>query len=341
MILGGPQPSDVSGAGATLDDLFRRAATHNPDGLALCDPPDRERFAGDAPRRLSFAEADGVVSAIAVKLRRLGLPGDAIIGIQLPNTVESILTLLGVLRAGMIAAPLPLLWRHNDLVDALGRLGAKALITCKRVGAVDHAELARQAAADVFPIRYVCAFGSDLPDGVVPFDDLYADDQPGPLPQPEHERSGNPAAHLAVITWDVTTENLVPVARNHGEIVAGGVAVLLEGRFQANATFVSALPISSFAGLAMTLMPWLLSGGTLHLHQPFDPEALAQQLKSGCDAAILPAPVVPRLSDAKYFGAHVGTVLGLWRSPERMANATPGARSRPISSTPLLLAKAA
>ena len=49
------------------------------------------------------------ISAIASRLRRLGLHTDAIVGIQLPNTVESVLTLLGVLRAGMIAAPLPLL----------------------------------------------------------------------------------------------------------------------------------------------------------------------------------------------------------------------------------------
>jgi hypothetical protein len=96
---------------------------------------------------------------------------------------------------------------------------------------------------------------------------------------------------------------------------------LLEGRFEPDAAFVSAIPISSFAGLTMTLMPWLLTGGRLMLHQPFDPETLAQQLADGCAAAILPAPVAPSLSDAKFFGAHVRMVMGLWRSPERMGNA--------------------
>lgn len=322
MILGESQRlTDASDAGATLDDLFRRATARNPHGLALCDPPNRARFTDGEPRRLTYAQADRMVSAIAAKLRHLGLPGDAVVGIQLPNTVESVLTSLGVLRAGMIAAPLPLLWRHSDLVAALGRIGAKALITCGRVGAVEHAELARQVAADVFPIRYVCAFGRNLPDGVVPLDDLYAEENPGPLPRLDFERAGNPAAHLALITWDVVTDSLVPVARNHGEIVAGGLAVLLEGRFEPDAAFVSAIPPSSFAGVVMTLMPWLLTGGTLMLHQPFDPETLAQQLAGGCAAAILPAPVAPSLSDAKFFGAHVRMVMGLWRSPERMGNA--------------------
>ena len=82
-------------------------------------------------------EADRVISAIAARLRELGLPTDAVVGIQLPNTVESVLTLLGVLRAGMIAAPLPLLWRRADAAAALGRLGASAIVTTSRIGDFD------------------------------------------------------------------------------------------------------------------------------------------------------------------------------------------------------------
>lgn len=316
------------GGRATLDDLFRRSALRHPDALALADPPNRQNFTGGAPHRLTYAQADRVISAIAARLRRLGLQTDAIVGIQLPNTVESVLTLLGVLRAGMIAAPMPLLWRRGDLVAALGRLGAKTLITCRHVGPVNHAELAMHAAADIFPIRYVCAFGSDLPDGVIPLDDLYDEKNPDALPRLDQERGGNPAAHVALITWDATTDSLVPVARNHMEIIAGGLVVLLEGRFQPDATFLSALPPSSFAGVVLTLLPWLLTGGTLALHQPFDPETLSRQLAEGCAAAILPAPVVPRLADAGFFAAsNVRTVMGLWRSPERMSNA-PGWREK-------------
>ncbi len=54
-----------------------------------------------------------MISAIAGRLRRMGLHTDAIVGLQLANTVESVLTLLAVLRAGLIAMPLPLLWRRR------------------------------------------------------------------------------------------------------------------------------------------------------------------------------------------------------------------------------------
>ncbi len=129
------------------------------------------------------------------------------------------------------------------------------------------------------------------------------------------------AAHLALITWEATADSLVPVARNHAEIIAGGLAVLLEGRLEIGTIFLSAVPPSTFAGLTVSVLPWLISGGTLMLHQPFDPETLAQQLRDGCDAAILPGPVVPRLADAGFFASNVRTIMGLWRAPERMNTA--------------------
>jgi acyl-CoA synthetase (AMP-forming)/AMP-acid ligase II len=150
---------------------LRRAAQRRPGDIALIDPPNRESFTDGKPRRLSYAEADRMVSAIAGRLRRMGLHTDAIVGIQIANTVECLLTLLGVLRAGLIAMPLPLLWRRAECVAALGRVGANALIVSGRVGTVDHYDLAMQIAAEIFPVRHICGYGRDAPDGVVPFDD--------------------------------------------------------------------------------------------------------------------------------------------------------------------------
>ena len=131
----------------TIDEVFHRLAERRPDALALADAANRQTFTDGAPRRLTFAEADRMVTAIAGRLRAMGLPTDAIVGIQLPNIVEHILTMLGVLRAGMIVAPLPLSWRRADAIAALGRIGAKALITCGHVGSFDHSLFALRVAA--------------------------------------------------------------------------------------------------------------------------------------------------------------------------------------------------
>jgi len=167
MILGDPasaKPAPITGR-LTIDAAFRQLAARQPDALALADPPNRAAFTDGVARRLTYAEAERMVAALAARLLRMGLPPDGIVGVQLPNIVESILTILGVLRAGMIVAPLPLLWRRVDAAAALARVGAKALITCTHVGDFDHCRLAREIAAEVFSIRYVCGFGTSPPDG--------------------------------------------------------------------------------------------------------------------------------------------------------------------------------
>jgi non-ribosomal peptide synthetase component E (peptide arylation enzyme) len=82
------------GGRATLDDLFKRAAGRRPDAMALLDAPDRERVSDGVPRALTYRQADRVVSAIAGRLRRMGLHTDAIVPIQMASTVENVLTIL-------------------------------------------------------------------------------------------------------------------------------------------------------------------------------------------------------------------------------------------------------
>ncbi|HET7912794.1 MAG TPA: class I adenylate-forming enzyme family protein, partial [Pseudolabrys sp.] len=286
MILG--ETNRASGITTTLDDLFRRAGVRRPDAPALVDPPNRSGFTDGPPRTLSYAEADRAISAVAARLRGLGLQTDAVVAIQLPNTVESVVAYLGVLRAGMIAAPLPLLWRRRDLVDCLGRVSAKAIVTCARVGRAAPAELAMHTAAALFPIRHIFGFGQNLPDGIVPIDAAFAPGDTDAAAMPV--RPDSAATHVAAITFGVDARGIAPAARNHTEFISGGLAVFLEAGIAPNACLLSTIPISSFAGAALTLVPWLLSGGTLHLHHGFDSTAFAAQRDTAhCDMLALPA----------------------------------------------------
>ena len=324
MIIGDPNLEAAPPRGrpsVTIDEVFRRLAVPRPDALALADAPNRQVFTDGAPRRLSYADADRMVTAIAGRLRRMGLPTDSIIAIQLPNVVENVLTILGVLRAGMIPALLPLLWRHAEAVAALARVGAKALMTCGRVGDFDHSHTALRVASKVFSIRYVCGFGHNLPDGVVPFDDLFSTEKFDTLIPLDRERQANGAAHVALITFDIAQGGIVPVARNHIETLAGGLDVLLESGLPLGAKILSTIAPGSFAGLCVAVLPWLLSAGTLFLHQPFDPNVLLRQRREErCGALILPGPVALRLADTGALaGDGLSTVVAAWHSPERLA----------------------
>jgi hypothetical protein len=307
----GPQP-DPNVPGLTLDDLFRRAAVRNADALALADPNDRATFTGGASKTLTYAEADRAIWNTAARLRALGLSTDAVVAFQLPNTVESVITLLGILRAGMIAAPLPMLWREAEITSALSDLGAKALLTASHINGTDHCAIAMRAAASLFSIRHVCVFGRDLSGGVASFESVDSGDAPF-----GHRRSDE-ARHAAVVTFETTAHGPQPIVRNHGQIMAGAAAALGSRVLPADVRVLSALPLSSFAGLALTVLTWLRSGGALILHQPFDAEQFfAQQRVYEC--AILTAPA--RLagvvaSEIRRRGGALDTVLALWRAPE-------------------------
>jgi hypothetical protein len=328
VILGTPNPVAPPNGGLTLDDLFRRSVAAQPDAFALIDPPDRQAFTDGTPRRLTWAESDRVVSAVANLLKSLGLPPGAIVALQLPNVAESVLAFMGVLRAGLIAAPLPLLWRQAETCAALGRVSARALVSCRRVGEVDHAELTMHVAAETFAIRFVCAFGEPLPDGIIPLDEVF--DGVLPAPAPTNDRLDDPAGRPAVVTFDVTADGFVPVARSHRELIAAGEAVAGAAELGPGATLLGALLTASFAGIGSTIVPWLISGAALRLHQPFDAAVLATQ---HADAVVVPGPVLSRLAETGLIGpGGPRTLLAVWRAPERLrsAPAWPGADTRVV-----------
>ncbi len=324
--------NDLPTVKATLDDLFRRAAAARPDALALIDPPDRPSFTDGAARRLTYAQADRAISALAARLRGFGLPTDSVVAIQLPNTVESVIALLAVMRAGLIAAPLPLLWRHADAAAALSRVAARALIGCQRVGDTVHGDLAMHIAMETFTIRFVCGFGENLPDGVVPIDDIFTSSSAPPA----IERFGEAGDHIALVTFDIAPEGIVPVARSHAELIAGGLAAHLEARIEQHSVIVGALALASFAGLAATVVPWLLTGGTLVLHHPFAPAVFAAQCADErCAVAVLPGAMALRLADGGLIAPDLHVVLAIWRAPERLAASAEWSGSATLVDVPV------
>ena len=106
----------------------------------------------------------------------------------------------------------------------------------------------------------------------------------------------------------------------HTHPAADGV---LESDVPQGATVMSAFSPTSFAGLTSSLVVWLLAGGTLALHHPFDSDVLEQQIdEHKCDTLMAPAQLAMRLGELDLAARlpSLRNVIGLWRAPEQVAS---------------------
>jgi hypothetical protein len=316
----GDRPVEPMTSAPSLDDLFRRSVARKPDADALADPFDKLRVTGQPPRRLTYAQADRAVANLAAHFVDAGLPTGSIVAVQLPNTVEAALTILAAARAGLVVALLPQLWRQAELTDALNRVGARGVVSTVRIDGIDHAEIAMNAAAEAFSVRHVCMFGSDVPEGMAALDDIVFGSHPLRSITDRDPRRAN------FITFDITPEGLRVVPRTQMQIIAGGLAAFLEAGVSPGVRMLSAAMPSSFAGVCTSMVTWLLSGGSLALHHPFDAEVLLTQIEQErCELLIAPAPLALRLGEAGAFAESLSLkqVIGFWRTPEQVAASAP------------------
>jgi len=270
----------------TLDALLETAVRARPSRRSFRDAPDLASWSDLSAKDTDVAELGRLVSHFARQIRSLGLnAGDPVI-VAMPNCVDGIVALLGLIAAGYTPCPVSVVASPAEIEEAAMAVGAKAIVTVNRYASFQPSEAARVAASRYYGLRFVCAFGPGAPSGVVALDDWQESElSREPLP-------AKVSTQPAVITFDRTPQGLIPHARSHAQAIADALALSaisgLTGRGSIIATFA---PVSA-AGFVATVAAPLISGSMVQLHGPFDADVLRAQIEASPEAiVVLPAAV--------------------------------------------------
>jgi len=147
-----------------LGDWLARAARAKPDQAAVVQ----------GTRSVSFAELARLVRAFGRGLDRLGVAKGDVVAVQLPNTLEFVVSYLGLASRGAVMQTVHMPYRGAEIETLLGHSGAVAMICVARQKDYTAAALAIRLKDSLPQLAHVIAVGAP-PAGAVAFDDLIAD----------------------------------------------------------------------------------------------------------------------------------------------------------------------
>ncbi len=205
--------------------------------------PDHEAVIA-ASGSLTYAELDAAASKLAGGLAELGVQRSDRVATLLPNDLDAVVSIYGVMRAGAVLSPLHPTLKSEKLANLLADAGPRVLITA---GA--HAETARAGAgSEVRVVESPRDLGGDPEGGLAPFRMPLSVD----------------TAAIIYTSGSTGEPNGVTLTHANMTFVADSIAQSLGMR--ADDRILSVLPLSFGYGLYQ-LLTSVRTGGTLVLRQ--------------------------------------------------------------------------
>ncbi|NNM72059.1 AMP-binding protein [Enterovirga aerilata] len=313
---------DASGA---LARLLAEAAGESPDRVAFRDGPGREIWCRRPSFELSREIATEAVRRLAAYLAGLGLDPASRVGICLPNGSEAAMSLLAVGRAGLTPCLLDVTASAGELSNAIETADMRAVITQAHLGQDRLAEKMCFVAAGFFRLRFLLAFGPDVPDGVVDLDPVLLEQRPpralcSPVEAPAETEAG-------IVSFARGSGGRSALFRSYRSLIAAAAPIVAAARLRPGERLLSLLPPDDLKGLATGPVAALIAGAALEAHCAFDPARLAEALAAPEPTHLVaPAWMEPALPEIDP-GAELRSII-LVHEPPVQLEARPGAAGR-------------
>ncbi len=249
----------------TLLEDFKEHARKTPERTALVDPRNKEALLGAPPERVTYAELARAVDGTASALAASGIGKDDIVIVQLPNCWELAMLYLAVARTGAVLSPIPIQWRSKELAYVADLTRAKAFITVESFHGFRHLAMGREIQERVPSLGRIFSY-EDLRKMIS-----------GPA-DPGLDAVPIDADDIFTICWTSGTEAQpkgCPLSHNNWRCQSDMAAA---AGMEPGDIMLTAGPLVNMGAVGTVLMPWILLGGTIVLHHPFEPMLLLHQL---------------------------------------------------------------
>ncbi|KAB1070521.1 AMP-binding protein [Methylobacterium planeticum] len=298
---GAPEPGpeetlpDVPLRRTGLCALLAATALRHPARIALVDAADKAAWSGRAPMTWTYGAAAEFVARLGRGLRAWRLPPGSRIGLALPGSTEALVAHLAVEAAGHVPCLLPQAWDEEQLLAGIQAAGISAVLTQARLGPGRPAERLCRVAARYFGLRYLAAFGPDVPDGVISLDEMALDRRSAPV-------TGDTGGGL--VSFEAG-DPARPVHRPGDALLAAAAIHLIAARVGPGERVLSLVPPRDLRGLVTGLGAALISGASLETLPVFDGPAFAAALRRPVPTHL----VVPGFLEAALLGRPLPEIL--------------------------------
>jgi acyl-CoA synthetase (AMP-forming)/AMP-acid ligase II len=264
----------------TIFDLFQNIVHASPDAVALVDPANRPEFTSGSVQRLTYTQLDEKVNRLAAGLLHLGVLKDDIVMVQLPNVAELIIAYLAVGRIGAIISPVPVQYHTHELCQVIGITQPKLFITTDNFMGHNYVDMVQGIRAEFPSLTHIIGLGEHLPTGVVSLTEILNGSYDAATLEAYDAANPVDANECFTICWTSGTEaEPKGVPRSHNHWITIAYATVDAAEFDPGCNLLNPFPMVNMSAIGGMLVPWLLTGGKLVMHQPLNLAVFLKQIE--------------------------------------------------------------